>query len=301
MTTHTLATLAATPPVHPRDLIFPSITRSSRQLGWPGIAVCHSQAPSLALDAPPLSMHVVSLAVTAVPRLLQRRDGRCVDGPRAQWGVQLLPAGSPSVWRAAGPVENVYIALEPAFLQQVALEACDLDPARVELQHVFGAQDPVIKQIGCSLWHELATEGLGGHVYAASLAQVLAIHLLRTACVRAPVLRRTTGGLPRPALRRVLTYITAHLAQPLTLADLAALVPMDPYRFLKTFRQALGVTPHQYLLARRMERAQALLKDSTLPITTVAFQVGFHTPSHFTWHFHRQTGVTPTAYRRAGR
>jgi AraC family transcriptional regulator len=299
MTTNTLTALAAAPPVHPRDLILPYITWSSRHLGWPGISVCHSQAPSLELDAPPLSMHAVSLALNAVPRLMQRRDGRCVDGSREQWEVQILPAGHPSYWRAEGVVENVFIALEPPFLQQVALEACDLDPARVEVQHVFAASDPVIKHLGYALWGELHTDGLGGQVYAASLAQVLAIHLLRTACVRTPILRRATGGLPRPALRRVLAYISDHLAQPITLADLAALVPMDPYHFLKAFRQAIGITPHQYLLARRMERAQALLKDSTMPITDVAFQVGFRTPSHFTWHFRRQTGVTPTAYRRA--
>jgi AraC family transcriptional regulator len=244
-------------------------------------------------------MHAVSLALNAVPRLLQRRDGRCMDGPRAQWEVQILPAGHPSSWYAEGVVENVFIALEPHFLQQVALEACDLDPARVEVQHVFRAHDPVIKHLGRVLWGELHTDGLGGQVYAASLAQVLAIHLLRTACVQAPVLRLATSGLPRPTLRRVLAYISDHLAQPITLADLAALVPMDSYRFLKAFRQTMGVTPHQYLLARRMERAQALLKNSTLPITDVAFQVGFRTPSHFTWHFRRQTGVTPTVYRRA--
>jgi AraC family transcriptional regulator len=246
-------------------------------------------------------MHVVSLALNAVPRLMQWRDGRCVDGPREQWGVQILPAGHPSYWRAEGAVENVYIALEPYFLQQVALEACDLDPARIGVQHVFGARDPVIKHLGCALWGELHTDGLGGPVYAASLAQVLAIHLLRTACARAPVLRYYAGGLPRHKLRRVLAYITDHLAQPITLADLAALVQMDQYHFLKVFRQAMGLTPHQYLLARRMEQAQALLKDSTMPITDVAFQVGFRTPSHFTWHFRRQTGVTPTAYRRAVR
>jgi AraC family transcriptional regulator len=174
-----------------------------------------------------------------------------------------------------------------------------MDPDRIEVQHVFGARDPVIKHLGRALWGELHADGLGGQVYAASLAQVLAIHLLRTACVRAPVLQPATGRLPRPALQRVLAYISDHLAQPITLADLAALVPMDPYRFLKAFRQTMRVTPHQYLLARRTERAQALLKDSTMPITDVAFQVGFRTPSHFTWHFRRQTGVTPTAYRRA--
>ena len=221
METHILAALAAAPPVHPRDLRLPGITRSSHPLGWPGITVCHSQAPSLALDAPPLTTHVVSLALNALPRLFQQRDGRSVDRAREQWEVKILPAGHPSVWRADGPVENLYIALEPALLQHVALEVCDMDPARVELRHVFGGRDAVIKHLGCLLWSELATTGLGGAVYAASLAQVLALHLLRTACARTPILRHYAGGLPQYKLHRVLAYIHDHLAGPLPLVALA--------------------------------------------------------------------------------
>jgi len=293
-----LAALAAAPPVHPCDLSLPSITRSSRLLGWPGITVCHSQAPSLALDAPPLTTHVVSLALNALPRLLQQRDGRSVDRARVQWEVKILPAGHPSSWRAEGPVENLYIALEPCFLQHVALEVCDMDPARVELRHVFGGRDAVIKHLGCLLWTELYTTGLGGAVYAASLAQVLALHLLRTAGARTPVLRHYTGGLPKHKLDLVLAYIHDQLAGQITLADLAGLVHLNQYHFLKAFRQSMGVTPHRYLLARRIAQAQALLHNHMMPITTIALQVGFRTPSHFTWHFRRQTGVTPTAYRR---
>src|SRR5262249_43641744 len=299
METNILAALAAAPPVHPRDLILPAITLSSRHLGWPGITVCHSQAPSLALDAPPLTTHVVSLALNALPRLLQQRDGRSVDRPRAQWEVKILPAGHPSSWRAAGPVENLYIALDPHFLQQVALEVCDLDPARVELRHVFGGRDPVIKHLGCLLWTELYTTGLGGAVYAASLAQVLALHLLRTAGTRTPVLQHYTGGLPTHKLRRVLAYIHDHLAEPITLAALAAVVHLDPYHFVKAFRQSMGVPPHRYLIARRLAQAQPLLHNPLLPIPPIALQVGSRTPSPFPWHFRRQTGITPPAYRRS--
>ena len=60
---------------------------------------------------------------------------------------------------------------------------------------------------------------------------------------------------------------------------------LDQYHFLRAFRQSIGITPHQHVIARRIERAQALLKDPTVPITEVAFCVGFQTPSHFTVHY----------------
>jgi AraC-like DNA-binding protein len=93
--------------------------------------------------------------------------------------------------------------------------------------------------------------------------------------------------------------VTAHLAQPIALSDLAAIAQMDSYHFLRAFRQTTGVTPHQDVLARRLARAHTLLKDLTLPITEVAARVGFQNPSHFAMVFRRRTGVTPTAYRTA--
>ena len=96
-----------------------------------------------------------------------------------------------------------------------------------------------------------------------------------------------------------LAYITEHLAQPITLRDLAALAHLAPYHFLRAFRQATGVTPHQDIMARRMARAQALLEDPSIRIPEVASRVGFQTASHFAMCFRRRAGVTPTAYRTA--
>jgi AraC family transcriptional regulator len=133
----------------------------------------------------------------------------------------------------------------------------------------------------------------------ASLAQVLAIHLLRTYCAQVPIVRHATGGLAPQTLRRVLAYITEHLARPITLRDLAAVAHMDPYHFLRAFRQSTGVTSHQDLLARQIARAQTLLEDPTVSITEVASRVGCQTPSHFTVLFRRWTSLTPTASRAA--
>lgn len=246
-----------------------------------------------------LTTHAVFLALNAGPRLIHERAGHHVDRPWHKGNIQIARAGEPRYWRLEGPMETIRMDLETRLLERVALEACGMDPARVELLNVFGTRDRVIRHVGLALWAELTTAGLGGPLYAASLAQVLAIHLLRTYCAQMPIVRHATGGLAPQTLRRVLVYITEHLAQPITLRDLAAVAHMDPYHFLRAFRQTTGVTPHQDILARRLARAPALLEDPTLSITEVASRVGFQTPSHFTVLFRRWTGMTPTAYRAA--
>jgi AraC family transcriptional regulator len=89
------------------------------------------------------------------------------------------------------------------------------------------------------------------------------------------------------------------LDQPLGLADLAALVQLSPPHFLRMFKHATGLAPHQYVLTQRIERAKGLLRTSMLAIGEIAFHLGFQTQSHFTMHFRRLTGLTPTAYRQA--
>jgi len=111
---------------------------------------------------------------------------------------------------------------------------------------------------------------------------------------------QTTGGLPECRLRRVAQYVHDNLHRELRLAELSGLVHMSPYHFARLFKQSTGVSPHRFLVQRRIEQARALLEARTLPIAEIARSVGFRTPSHFTTTFRRVTGITPSVYRSAG-
>jgi AraC family transcriptional regulator len=79
---------------------------------------------------------------------------------------------------------------------------------------------------------------------------------------------------------------------------MAALVHLSPYHFARQFKAATGLAPHQYVIARRIERAQKLLlTDAKLGMTEVAFRSGFANQSHFCLHFKRIVGLTPTQFR----
>ena len=73
---------------------------------------------------------------------------------------------------------------------------------------------------------------------------------------------------------------------------------MSPYHFLRTFRQVVGMTPHQYVLRTRLHRAAVRLRGSEDPIGTVAFEAGFNDLSTFNHRFRRLMGVSPGAYRK---
>jgi AraC family transcriptional regulator len=111
----------------------------------------------------------------------------------------------------------------------------------------------------------------------------------------------TVGGLPECRLRRVAQYVQDNLHRDLRLADLSGLVHMSPYHFARLFKRSTGVSPHRFLVQRRIEQARALLAAQTLPIAEIARSVGFRTPSHFATIFRRISGITPSVDRNGKR
>ena len=105
------------------------------------------------------------------------------------------------------------------------------------------------------------------------------------------------GGLPSRQLQQVLDYIDAHLDQEIKLADLAQLPDMSQFHFSRLFKQSLGLSPYQYLLQQRVERAKQLLKNTDRLIIDIALDCGFNSHSHLSKQFKQLTGMTPKAYR----
>ncbi len=141
--------------------------------------------------------------------------------------------------------------------------------------------------------------GSGNRLYAEALVAVLAHELVRLNRGIAPVEPATRGGLAGWQRNRVLQYIEANLAEPISLATLADLARLSPFHFARAFKQSFTVPPHRYHTARRIERAKELLARPTLSVTDIALSIGFSETGSFTAAFRRLTGRTPTDYRRS--
>jgi transcriptional regulator GlxA family with amidase domain len=102
---------------------------------------------------------------------------------------------------------------------------------------------------------------------------------------------------PVDSITRVRQYIDRHYAKPLTVPHLARLARLSTFHFIRAFRAQAGVTPHQYVRARRIERARELLVTTPMPVTDVCDAVGFQSLGSFSALFRRLTGEAPAAYR----
>jgi AraC-like DNA-binding protein len=160
--------------------------------------------------------------------------------------------------------------------------------------------DSAIEQLARALLKMDEMDGAVGDLYADAVGLAIAARLLGHGdrCDRFQP-KRSCGALPKWRLKRVIDYIDANLGEPITLADLAAATALSPMHFAAQFRMSTGVRPREYLLRRRVERAQELLLQPDSSIVDVALSVGFQTQSHFTTVFKRFVGDTPHQWRRS--
>jgi len=185
------------------------------------------------------------------------------------------------------------MALEPTLLERAAQDIAGQDSTK--LRHHLGSSDTVLKHFGQLIQIELDSGGLGGQIYVESLAQALAVHLLRHYSTLEQRSNHSQGGLSQHKLRQVSDYINEFLDQNLTLANLAQVAQLSPTYFATLFKQSTGVSPHQFVIQRRIEQAKQLLRQGELTLSEIALQVGFAHQSYLNYHFKRIMGVTPKA------
>jgi AraC family transcriptional regulator len=199
-------------------------------------------------------------------------------------------------------MDTLNLYLEPGVVARVAAEAFDLDPARLTVPPLDGVDLPHLRAAMGAVDTELMARGPGGPLAAESLANVVAVHLIRHVLTPRQPERGRDGALPRGRLRAVVEYIEEHLDGCPTLAEMAARVGLNPYHFARQFKAATGLPPHQYVILRRVERAKQFLQAGTdLSLAEVAADAGFSDQSQFSHHFKRLVGVTPGQYRTPAR
>jgi AraC family transcriptional regulator len=219
-------------------------------------------------------------------------------GRLGEGSLTILPAEMPTRWQLGDgdEVRHLHLFLQPRHFDTVASEA-GVYPDRVEIRPAIGARDPRFEQIGMAFLTELRSGGLGGRLYAESLATLLAVQLLRHQSSATVPPARRSGGLSHASLRLALEYIEEHLSEDLSLASIAGAVGLSPFHFARQFREATGLSPHQYVIRRRVERARLLLTVTDRSLTAIAHDVGFANGSHLAAQVKRLLGVTPSSLR----
>lgn len=274
---------------------------TSRTLAWKGVILARQQMAPGAYTTPPILSHSLSLHVQQPVLLTRTDDGRTQRGLLVGGDLHLSVAGQAPCWHHPTVADVINIGIDPLFLRQVIVEM-ELDPGQVELIPQFQTRDPLIESILHALLAELKAPELGSRLYIESLTTQLAVQLIRNYATHTAAPEPKRGQLSPQQQQQIDDYIRAHLAEDITLAQLAAVLHLSPYHFAHRFKLTTGLSPYQYLLTQRINHAIHLLQTSPeRSLLAIAVAVGFYDQSHLARHLKRMHGVTPGQLMKAAR
>jgi AraC-like DNA-binding protein len=130
-----------------------------------------------------------------------------------------------------------------------------------------------------------------------SIECLIAAYLIRRMCDTVPKHNPDMQD-KNTVIERALEYMRENYSRGCPLDDVAAVVCLSPYHFIRTFRKHTGKTPHEYLVNLKIEKACDLLIHDKHSITETSFMCGFNNTSHFSTVFRRIKGISPSKYRK---
>lgn len=270
--------------------------RSGLSLQVNGLKVEHTLTPPSEIETFPTTYHFLCLNLRYGSRQVNRFDASKYEGAINIGDFFLLPAGIAGAWAWETAGEGLVFMINSNFLSRIAVTTECINLDKLEVRSILLNHDHQLEAIARLFLREMNNNKLGGKLYAESLANLFAIHLLRHYCVFQPTLQEYQGGLSAPKLQRALDFIHAHLDTQLSLDAIATEVNMSSYYFCKLFKQSMGVSPWKYVIEQRVERAKELLRRE-IAIADIALLCGFSNQTHLNKHFKKCVGVTPNTYR----
>lgn len=206
--------------------------------------------------------------------------------------LSVIPARFAYRMRWSAPCEMVVVRL-----LATGPDSLMPDLSHALLRMVVGTNDPLLRQLVLALFDE-ARGGASDAGYASALGSAMAAHLVRRYGAK---VQPQKGGLPGRRVQALAAYVETHLGGSLPLAKLAERAGMSVRHFARAFKESMGLTPHEFVRLRRIERAKVLLESTELPVRAVASACGFASQSRFTAAFRKLTKSTPGRYRAAAR
>lgn len=201
-------------------------------------------------------------------------------------------------WTWDRGIEVVHVHLTQERLTRTGREMYGRDVVEVRLHDITGADDPALHRTAIAIAQETATGGVGSALLVEALTTQLSVQILRA---HADVVLRDTDAAECLTTRQehlVRDYVTSRLDRRLTLDDLANAAGLSKFHFARRFRGSTGVTPHEFVLQHRVDRARLLLRRTDVPLPEVASTCGFADQSHMNRIFRKRLGTTPGTVRR---
>jgi len=230
----------------------------------------------------------------------RENNGPWVTNRLKRGSLFLTAGGAPYDFRfktlTPEPFEVVLVLLSLPLFNEALEDMFGKDASQAQLHDLSGFEDPSLTALLQQLRDE-ASRHSASRFFVRGIAQAIAVHLARNYAVLADK-SHGKSALPGYKLSRITDWMASHLDEEFSLGRLAKQAGMSEFHFNRLFKRATGVPPSRFLIKLRIDAACKLLRETTKSVITVANEIGYSNPSHFAQLFRKETGLSPTHYRR---
>ena len=242
--------------------------------------------------------HHILLNLQTVPHRVQNmRNGEMHDFTFSKDQIVVTPAGVRSGWRWFGTSDVIVVTLDPAKVARFAQTELSLLLDAQQLHDTPLFTDADLCTAGVMLRDALESDDISSGVMFEAMSRVLLVKLLQRYGKRPAEDVALSARFTSEHYHRVLAYIRSQLDQTISVDALAREAGMSPAHFSRVFKETLGSTPMQYVLAYRVEQAIKMMADPLRQLGNIALDCGFADQAHFSRSFKQITGQTPRAFR----
>jgi AraC family transcriptional regulator len=270
---------------------------------WPGLTAVYAwRQPfeGFALTIP----NRIEVVFSSHSRVALEQDRIVRDVSVVPGGAYVVGANPTTLWRVDEHSDTLEMypdmSLLNAAAEQQNVSCFELEPTLGKSHVATFFRDAVFLAVAHRLRRACLDQITLSDIEASDLAHTLAMRLIRNQ-YQINAFATRTARLGNKALERLSEYVEANLDKSVTIDELACVVNVSPFHFARCFKKSTGLTPHQYVLARRIDCAKRMVVNDDIPIQNIAWDVGFENINHFRHQFQAHFGVTPGQLRRATR
>jgi len=217
------------------------------------------------------------------------------SGPIGAHTIRLTPPELSPRWQGDGAFDFLLFTIPSRTVEMMAGKDAPRIHDILRQTYPLYVRDDVVLQIGRNMLSACGSDNRYARQFADALGLALVAHLLNHYADAPRHVNRLSLSPSR--LRRVTQYVTDHLGEAIRVGDLARITGLSESHFAHAFRASMGVSPHRFVIAARIEKAQRMLQSGGKSIAEIALECGFKDAGHFTRAFRANTGVTPRAFR----
>lgn len=275
------------------DEFIPANTIAASRPGqWLGLDLAFQQHRAWDGEVPPLRDYLVT-CFTRPGRVRRKMTDRWQIEEFQTGDVTLVPRGQAALWSWEETFQNIHLSISHMFMRNIARRVFDHDVAEIDFVDQLRIGDPLIAFNLRTLLAEIQEGGAAEHLLVDAAATQTCVRILRSYSIAALAKPAVAGRLNRAKASALEDYISANLASVLSIEELSNVAEMSPYHFARRFKLHFGQTPHQFVVTRRLERANILIKQGHMALKQVSALCGFYDQSHMTRLFRQHFGTTP--------